>query len=204
MIRCRGPLLKSQNCMNDSTEFQEDRIELQWKMFSSSQSTSSRSKSTFYDKLRYALPLDTWELFGSQENFFVNPRPMFDSSRTHQGILHSTSPSATGGIPVQRSTGRPVARGEERIGSTTTMPMSERRPSTMNSFLPAEIPQNFYGWTAKTTAIGASVRQIPHSIIIYVLEDKVQNPSKFLIRFSPRMPCYGSKMWRWSIEWMKK
>ena len=68
---------------------------------------------------------------------------MFDSSQTpYQGILHSTNPGATGSIPVQVSTGRLVARGEERIGSTTPMPMSARRPSTMNSFLPAEVPQN--------------------------------------------------------------
>ena len=43
---------------------------------------------------------------------------------------------------MKRSTGTPVARGEEQIGSTTTMPMSVRRPSTMNSFLPVGIPQN--------------------------------------------------------------
>ena len=60
----------------------------------------------------------------------------------YQGILHSTNPSATGSVPVQASTGRPVARGEERIGSTTPLPMSARRPSTINSFLPAEVPQN--------------------------------------------------------------
>ena len=45
-------------------------------------------------------------------------------------------------IPVQVSTGTLVARGEERIGSTTPMPMSARSPSTMNYFLPAELPQN--------------------------------------------------------------
>ena len=42
----------------------------------------------------------------------------------------------------------------------------------------------FYGSTAKITDIGASVWQMPHSIIIYVLGDKSQNPSKFLFRFS--------------------
>ena len=68
---------------------------------------------------------------------------MFDSSQTpYQGVLHPTTPSATGAIPVQVSTGRPVARGQERMGSTTPMQMSARRPSTMNSFLPAEVPQN--------------------------------------------------------------
>ena len=41
----------------------------------------------------------------------------------------------------------------------------------------------FYGWTAKTTDIWASVWETPHSITIHVLEDKIQNPSKFLFRF---------------------
>ena len=104
------------------------------------------------------LPLETWNLFESQGNVFVNPRPVFGSSQTfYQGILHSTTPSATGAVPVQGSTGRPVARGEERTGSTTTMPMSERRPSTMNSFLPVEIPQNSVAGQQRHTDIGASV-----------------------------------------------
>ena len=78
---------------------------------------------------------------GHTETFFGNARSMFDSSQTpHQGILHSTNPSATGTIPAQVSTGKPVARSEERIGSTTPMPMTTR-PSTINSFLTKEIPQ---------------------------------------------------------------
>ena len=35
------------NCMNDSGEFQKNRIELQWTLFSRSQSTSSHSKSCY-------------------------------------------------------------------------------------------------------------------------------------------------------------
>ena len=89
------------------------------------------------------MPFDTWHLFEPQINVFGNPRPMFDSSQTpYEGILHSTTPSVTGAILVQASTGRPVARGEERIGSTTTKPMSERRPSTMSSLILVEVPQN--------------------------------------------------------------
>ena len=92
-----------------------------------------------------------------RDNFFGNPRPMFDSSKTpYQGILHSTTPSATGAVPVQVSAGQLVARGEERIGSTTTMPMSERTPSTMIFFVSGNSTE-FYVWTAKTTDIGASV-----------------------------------------------
>ena len=87
------------------------------------------------------MPLDTWNLSGTQGDVFGNPRSMFDSSQTpYQGILHSTNPSATGAVPVQVR--RVVARGEERIGSTTTISMSERRPSTMHSFLPAGNPHN--------------------------------------------------------------
>ena len=89
------------------------------------------------------LPLDTWSLSESKGNVFGNPRLVFHPSQTScPGILHSATPTATGALPVQGSAGTPVARGEERIGSTTTMPMSERRPSTMNSFWPVEIPQN--------------------------------------------------------------
>ena len=89
------------------------------------------------------LPLDTWNLSEPLGNVFGSPRSMFESSQAlYQGILHSTNPSATGAITVQVSTGRPVARGEERIVNTTLMPMTARRPSTMNSFFSAEVPQN--------------------------------------------------------------
>ena len=55
---------------------------------------------------------DTWNLSETQRNVFVHSRSLFDPSQTpYQGILHSTNPSATGAIPVQVCTGRPVARG---------------------------------------------------------------------------------------------
>ena len=41
------------------------------------------------------------------------------------------------------------------------MPTFARRPSTMSSLLPVDIPAEFYGWTAKTANIGAAIRQIP-------------------------------------------
>ena len=131
------------NCMNDSGEFQDmesnysgniSHVPSQPAVVPIPRSMLSRDRS---------MPFDTWNLSETQGNVFGNPRPMFDSTQIPcQGILHSTNPSATGAIPVQVSTGRPVARSEERIGSTTPMQMSARRPSTMNSFLPAEVPQN--------------------------------------------------------------
>ena len=100
----------------------------------SPRSTLSRDRS---------MPFDTWNLSGTQGNVIGNPRPTFDTTQTlHQGIRHSTNQSATGSIPVQVGTGQLVARGEERIGSTTAMAMSARRASTMNSFLPVEVPQD--------------------------------------------------------------
>ena len=131
------------NSMNDSGEFQEVESNHSGRLsYVPSQPAaipSSRTKSSRDQNLRP----DTWNLSGTQENLFGNPRPRFDSSQTpYQIILRSTTPSATGAIPVQVSTGRPVATEEERIGSTTTMPMSARRQSTLNSFLPAEVPQN--------------------------------------------------------------
>ena len=130
------------------------------------------------------MPLDTLNLSGTEANVFGNLRSMFDSSQTfYQGILHHTNPIATGAIPVLVSTGRPVARSEERLGSTTPMPETARRPSTRNSPFPAE--GEFFGCTAKTADIGASVRQVSHTFIAFMLEDKIQNPSKCLFRFTP-------------------
>ena len=118
------------NCMYDSGEFQG----------SESNCCGKNCRVPSRDR---SMTFDTWNLSETQGNVFGNPRPMFDSTQTlYQGILHSTNPSATGAVPVQVSTGRPVARSEERIGSTTPMLMSARRPSTMNSFVSAKVPQN--------------------------------------------------------------
>ena len=132
------------NSVNDSGEFQEMESNHSGKIsYVPSQQAVILSPRSMLSREKKRLPLDTWNLSESQGNVFGHPRPMFDSSQTpYRGFLHSTTPSATGAVPVQVSTGTLVARGEERIGSTTAMPMSERRPSTMNSFLPVEVPQN--------------------------------------------------------------
>ena len=78
-----------------------------------------------------------------RKTFFVNRSSTFESSRTpYKGLLHSTTPCATRAVPVHVCTGTPVARGEERIGSTIPVPTLAGRPSTMNSFLPVDIPQS--------------------------------------------------------------
>ena len=119
------------------------RIDLQLKIITrSSQPAVVPSPRSMFSRDR-SMPLDSLNLSESQGNVLGNQFSTFDSSQTLcQEILHSTNQSATGAIPVQVTAGTPVARGEERIGSTTPMPMTARRPSTMNSFLPAEVPQN--------------------------------------------------------------
>ena len=89
---------------------------------------------------------DTWFLLDTSGNVFDSPRAVIDSSSTlYQGMLHSLNQSATGENPARESTGKPVARGEERNRETIPTPRFARRPSTMNSFCPAEglYPQNY-------------------------------------------------------------
>ena len=89
---------------------------------------------------RSMLSCDT-RLTGSLENVFGNPRSMIESSQTpYQGILRSTTSSTAGAISVHVCSRTRVARGKERIGSTTTMSMSDRRPSTM--IFSVDIPQD--------------------------------------------------------------
>ena len=50
--------------------------------------------------------------------------------------------TATGAVPVHIGTGTPVARDEDRIRGTIPIPTFASRPSTMNSLLPVDTPQN--------------------------------------------------------------
>ena len=109
-----------------------------------------------------------------RKTFFADPRSTFESSQTHhRGILHSTTPSATGEVPVRFCTGALVARDEERIGSTIPMPTFASRPSTMNSFMPMDI--------SKSSMFGQQRQQISE-----LQFDKFSTPSSFVywkIRF---------------------
>ena len=41
-----------------------------------------------------------------------------------------------------------------------------------------------HGWSIKTADLGASILQIPHTINVFMLEEKILNPSKCLFQFS--------------------
>ena len=110
--------------------------------------------------------------------------------------------SVTGGIPVREFSGKLVARGEERNRETIPTPRFARRPSSMNSYFPAEgaYPQN-------------SMADQSGRLISELQSDKFTTPSTlscWKIRFqiqvsacssSPSRQCYGSTKWRWSIRW---
>ena len=133
----------------------------------------------------------TWILSGTQGNVFGNPRAVIDSTQTpYQGILHSWNQSATGGNHVRDSTGRPVGKSEEQNRGTIPLPSFARRPSTMNSFFPAEGPQNFM---ADQQRLQASELHFDKFSNVFILEDKIQKHKQVLVPVFPRRRCYGSK-----------
>ena len=163
--------------MSDSEEFQD--IESNYSGIFSRSQASIRLSFQVFDLCRAATNAChlTHGIYLKHRETFLAIHALCSIHRRHfvKEILHSTTPSATGAVPVQGSTVTPLARGEERIGSTTTMPMSERRPSTTNSFLPVEIPQ-----TSVVVQLQISELQF----------DKVPTPSSFMywkIRFKPQV-----------------
>ena len=84
---------------------------------------------------------------------------------------------------MQRSAGCPVAKGEERIGSIIPMPMCAGQQSTMNSCSPTEIPQNSKAVQQRLQRSELQFDEFP-TFNVFMLEDKIQNPGKFLFRFS--------------------
>ena len=102
----------------------------------------------------------------------------FDSSQNHYlGIHRSTTPSATGTIPVYIGTETLVARDEDQNRGTIPMPTFARRPSIMSSFFPVDIPQN--------SMVGKQRQQI----------------SELPVLLFHRVLCRGSNKWRWLMHW---
>ena len=128
---------------------------------------------------------DTWNLLGTSGNVFDSPRAVIKSSSTpYQGTLHSWNQSATDGNPVRDNAEKSVAGSEERNRETT--PRIARKPSAMNSFFLSSrkvTPTEWRGWSTKTSDLGASIWQIPHTVNVSMLEEKIQDP---------RSACSGS------------
>ena len=180
------------------------RIDLQWKIISRSQSAGRRSKSSIYVEplpkpaIRYMeLVWDTGKRFfwpSTSSEWFITDTYLIKEFFTLRIKVLQVQNS------MQKSTGRPVAKSEEQIGSTVPMPSLARRPSTMNSFFPAEVPQNSKADLQRLQISELQFEKLPTLSTFPCwktgLKTQVSSCSSF-----PRKQCCGSK-WRWSMKWM--
>ena len=112
---------------------------------------------------------ETWNPPGLQENVFASPRSTFESWQIpYRGTHPFVAPNAAGEAPDLTSTERPVAGEGERIGSTIPMPTIARRPPTVSSFVPVDIPQS--------SMVGQQRQQISE----LQFDQKKPTPSSFL------------------------
>ena len=81
------------------------------------------------------------------------------------------------------STERLVAREEERIGSTISMPTFAGRPLTVSSLL-VKIPQSSMVGQQRQQISELQFDKFPSPQSFFMLEDKIQKPGEFLFRFS--------------------
>ena len=88
------------------------------------------------------------------------------------------------------------------LGAQFQMPMFARRPSIMNSFLPADTPQNSVLDSKDSRYRSFSFTNSPHLQRVSCWKIRIKNLGNYLFRFSLGWLCYGSKKWRWSIQWM--
>ena len=92
------------NSLTDSGAFQEvdSNPSGRWSYVPSQPAAIPSSRSTLSRDKR--LPLDTWNTCGLEENVYGNQFSTVDSSRNHQTNHLSTTPGATGSIPVHIGT----------------------------------------------------------------------------------------------------
>ena len=150
------------------------------------------------------LRLDAWNLIGTSGNVFDSPCAVIDSSSTpYQGFFHSWNQSATCENPVRESTGKFVAKSEERNRETIPTPRCVRRSPTMGSFFPAGgvHPQNCMTDQSRLQISELQFWQILHTFNVCMLEDKFEDPGKFLFRFSFGGIVMGPRKGRWSVQW---
>ena len=137
---------------------------------------------------------EIWNPPGLQENVFANPRSTLESLQIpHQGTHPFLTPNAAGEAPALISTGKSVAREDERIGSTIPMPTFARGPQTLSSYVPVDCPQS--------SMVGQQRQQKSE-----LQFDKCPTPSLFLcwkIRFRNQVtPCsdFPSEAMSWIKE----
>ena len=170
------------NCMNYSREFEEKESSCRGKL---SQSTGSRSKSSIYGEPRPKHA--TWHMefvwdtgkrcwqSTSHARFITDV--LSRNSSLNESTCHRRKPSAE----KYRGTCRWKWRTNWKHNSNANV----CREAVNHEFFPTSGKSTeFYGWSAKTANIGASVWQIFHTLNVFMLEDKIPNPGKLMFRFS--------------------
>ena len=148
---------KSKRILNYSDEFQE--VE------------SNYSGGLSYVSSQPAVPLDTWNTSGQQENVLVIDFSTVDSRNHYQGIHHFSTLGSTGSTKYCTTFCMLQAQGlisqDMKIKNRVTIPMPTfaGRPSTM-SYL-RWIFRRIHGWTAKAANIQIAI--LPYTtIFLYV------------------------------------
>ena len=98
---------------------------------------------------------ETWNPPGLQEKRFlqIHVRRVSHCKTPHQGTHPCMAPNAAGEASALISTGRPVAREEERIGSTIPMPTFCKQAADHEVLHSCGYPTELCGWAAKTADI---------------------------------------------------
>ena len=158
------------NSMNDSGEFQEVESNYSGRLShvpSQPAAIPSPRSMLSCDK---RLQLETSISPGLLENVFANPRSTLEPLRTpYQGIHPIMAPNAAGEAPALISTGRLVAREEERIVSHNSNADICKKAADHELLYSCGYSTEFYCWAAK---------------ILFMLGDKIQKPGDYLFWFS--------------------
>ena len=88
--------------------------------------------------------------------------------------------SAAGQAPALINTGRLVAREDERRGSSIPTPIFARRPPTMSSFVPVDIPQSSMVGQQRQQILELQFDKFLAPSSFFMLEDNIPKPSGYL------------------------
>ena len=130
------------------------------------------------------LPLMEY-IWNTGKRFFGNQFSTFDSPRDHpQGIHSGASQRERGSVPQATGTGTLFTRDDKQNRGTIPMPTFAGRPPTMSSLIPVNFPQNSMveQQRQQMSELQFDKFRCPQSFL--VLEDKIQERSDYLFRFS--------------------
>ena len=117
-------------------------------------------------------------------------------TRDHPEGIHPCAPQrARGSVQQATGSGTPFARDDKQSKDTIPMPTFARRPSTVSSFIPVELQQNFM--------VGQQIRQIHYSTIILGVKNSIQKSSDYLFWFPIGCHVMDQRCWDgWFSGWI--